>query len=211
VGAPRWPCDLDDFEVANWLTRRTALRRLVIPYRQHLITASQLGRTCPFETPEGTNIGKVLSIAVGAEIRDGRLVIFDDRPEAALGLSASMIPFLENDDANRVLSGANMMRQWIAPPDPEPALVQTANEPALPGFWCGRNLLTAFVSWGETFEDAIVLSESAAAKLNYPRPVEAGDKFSNRHGAKGVVARILPDDEMPHLPDGTASSCVRVS
>lgn len=30
-----------------------------------------------------------------------------------------------------------------------------------------------------------------------------GDKFSNRHGNKGVITRILPDDEMPQLPDGT--------
>ena len=96
-----------------------------------------------------------------------------------------------------------MLRQWIVPPDPEPAWVQTGSEPNVPGFWAGRNLLTAFVSWGaDTFEDGIVISESCAQRYSTPHPVEVGDKFSNRHGTKGVISRILPDEEMPHLPDG---------
>ncbi|NLX06206.1 MAG: hypothetical protein GXY33_13795, partial [Phycisphaerae bacterium] len=189
----------------NWLSRQTHLRRLIVPNRKKLFTQGQIGRTCPIETPEGTNIGRVLSIAQGAKIRDGELVVVDDRPEAAFGLSASMIPFIEHSDTNRTLMGANMMRQWLNPPDPEPALVQTGHEPPIDAFWCGRNLLTAFVSWGEdTFEDALTISESAAAKLGYPKPLEPGDKLSNRHGSKGIVSRILPDEQMPHLPDGTA-------
>ena len=187
----------------NWLSRHTHLRRIVVPDRQRLVTQSQFGRVCPFETPEGPNIAKVFSLALGAEIRDGRLVVTDDRPEAALGLTASMVPFLEHNDANRVLMGVNMLRQQLVPPDPEPALVQTGNEPDAPGFWCGRNLLTAFVSWGiETFEDAILISESCARKLDFPIPVEPGDKLANRHGTKGTVSRIVPDAAMPHLPDG---------
>ncbi|MEW6753272.1 MAG: hypothetical protein AB1505_20170 [Candidatus Latescibacterota bacterium] len=34
------------------------------------------------------------------------------------------------------------------------------------------------------------------------QPVQLGDKLANRHGAKGTVGRILPDDRMPVLPDG---------
>ena len=115
-----------------------------------------------------------------------------------------MIPLLEHNDPNRLLMGANMLGQWLVPPDPEPALVQTGFEPNAPNFWCGRNLLTAYVSRGaDTYEDALTISQSAARRLNYPHELEPGDKLSNRHGAKGVVARILPDDQMPHLPDGT--------
>jgi len=40
-------------------------------------------------------------------------------------------------------------------------------------------------------------------RLLRERPVQIGDKLTNRHGNKGVVSLILPDDEMPHLPDGT--------
>ena len=36
------------------------------------------------------------------------------------------------------------------------------------------------------------------------RKVAVGDKLSGRHGNKGVVSRILPEEDMPHLPDGTA-------
>jgi len=35
------------------------------------------------------------------------------------------------------------------------------------------------------------------------RKVSAGDKLAGRHGNKGVVARILPVEDMPYLPDGT--------
>lgn len=35
------------------------------------------------------------------------------------------------------------------------------------------------------------------------RKVSAGDKLAGRHGNKGVVARILPAEDMPYLPDGT--------
>ena len=35
-----------------------------------------------------------------------------------------------------------------------------------------------------------------------------GDKLSTRHGFKGVVSRILPDAEMPALPDGTAADII---
>ncbi len=187
----------------NWLSRQGHLRSVLIPTRERLFAPGQIGRACPFETPEGPNIGRVLHIAVGAEIEDGKLQVIDEAPESALGLTASMVPFLEHNDANRQLMGTNMMRQWLVPPDPEPAWVQTGNGPDVPDFWCGRNLLTAFISWDDTFEDGIVISASCAARLSYPHALEPGDKLSNRHGTKGTVARIVPDDEMPHLPDGT--------
>jgi DNA-directed RNA polymerase subunit beta len=43
-----------------------------------------------------------------------------------------------------------------------------------------------------------------AAKLK----VQVGDKLAGRHGNKGIVARILPIEDMPRLPDGTPVDCV---
>jgi hypothetical protein len=215
-------------DTTNWHARYTHLRRILIvndfygkEYNDEMdaglsrslqagsaqvIAPGQMGRVDPFETPEGAYIGHIFTIAVGAEIRDGKIIITDSRPEAGLGQNALMIPFIEHDDANRLLMGSNMMRQGLVSPEAEPAWVQTGHEPrdAGPDFWCGRNLLTAFVAWGEgCVEDGLILSESCARHLNYPYPAEPGDKLANRHGLMGVVSQILPDDQMPHLADGT--------
>ncbi len=35
------------------------------------------------------------------------------------------------------------------------------------------------------------------------RKISVGDKMAGRHGNKGVIAKILPEEDMPYLPDGT--------
>jgi DNA-directed RNA polymerase subunit beta len=35
------------------------------------------------------------------------------------------------------------------------------------------------------------------------RKLQVGDKMAGRHGNKGVVAMVLPEEDMPYLPDGT--------
>lgn len=35
------------------------------------------------------------------------------------------------------------------------------------------------------------------------RPISVGDKMAGRYGNKGVVAKILPEEDMPYMPDGT--------
>lgn len=35
------------------------------------------------------------------------------------------------------------------------------------------------------------------------RKINVGDKMCGRHGNKGVISRILPEEDMPYLPDGT--------
>lgn len=207
-------------DMTNWLARTCHLRRIIVANPTDLITSDQFGRVDPFEMPEGPNLGRIFTLALGATIEEGEILIEDASPEAALGSTSIMIPCLEHDDPNRLLMGANMMRQWLPYTEPEPALVQSGNEPDAPHFWCGRNLLTAYIPAGEdTFEDGIILSESAAKRLSNRdhtkvpwiggqpfdlyHEVATGDKLSNRHGTKGVVCRILPDEAMPQMADGS--------
>jgi len=40
------------------------------------------------------------------------------------------------------------------------------------------------------------------------RKLSVGDKMAGRHGNKGVVSKILPEEDMPYLPDGTSAEIV---
>ncbi|MHC4395922.1 MAG: DNA-directed RNA polymerase subunit beta [Planctomycetota bacterium] len=153
---------------------------------------SHYGRICPIETPEGTNIGLIASLAIFSsvdeygflltpyrKVKNGALtdkveylradeemkVIFtppstvdpetnrlyegmalarkggelaqvsseeveyvDVSPKQIVGVSASLIPFLEHDDANRALMGSNMQRQAVPLLKTETPLVGTGME-----------------------------------------------------------------------------------
>ena len=150
------------------------------------------GRMCPIETPEGPNIGLIVSLANYTRVNsygfletpyrkviDGRVTreieylsaideekyfiaqagapIDDDgqftetmvpvrrggdyiprepdsiqymdvSPKQIISVSASLIPFLEHDDANRALMGSNMQRQAVPLIIPEPPRVGTGME-----------------------------------------------------------------------------------
>jgi len=153
---------------------------------------SHYGRICPIETPEGTNIGLISSLAIFAtidqygflltpyykvknrkvtddvgylradeemravfappsavdtqsgKIPEGMVLArkggelsqvsseeveyVDISPQQIVGVSASLIPFLEHDDANRALMGSNMQRQSVPLLKTEPPLVCTGME-----------------------------------------------------------------------------------
>jgi len=57
------------------------------------------------------------------------------------------------------------------------------------------------VEAGEDIDPGIIkqVKVYVAAK----RKISVGDKMAGRHGNKGVVAKIVPDEDMPYLPDGT--------
>lgn len=39
--------------------------------------------------------------------------------------------------------------------------------------------------------------------LTEKRKIQLGDKIAGRHGNKGIISKILPQEDMPYLPDGT--------
>jgi DNA-directed RNA polymerase subunit beta len=150
------------------------------------------GRMCPIETPEGPNIGLIVSLANYTRVNDygfleapyrrvvkgvatkdieylsamdedrfyvaqasakmsnsgnltddqvscrrqgdyttrlpSEIEYMDVSPKQIISVSASLIPFLEHDDANRALMGSNMQRQAVPLVFPEPPRVGTGME-----------------------------------------------------------------------------------
>ena len=57
----------------------------------------------------------------------------------------------------------------------------------------------------KSFSDDLPLTVIQSVKVYIAslRKIQVGDKLSGRHGNKGVIAKILPEEDMPYLPDGT--------
>ena len=47
------------------------------------------------------------------------------------------------------------------------------------------------------------VSQMVRVYIAQKRKISVGDKMAGRHGNKGVISRILPEEDMPFLPDGT--------
>ena len=61
-------------------------------------------------------------------VEPDKVDLIDVAPNQITGISASLIPFLEHDDANRALMGSNMMRQAVPLLQPEAPIVGTGLE-----------------------------------------------------------------------------------
>ena len=84
--------------------------------------------------------GKVPSVQHVARIRGDLAMVeqkaieyVDISPKQTVGVSASLIPFLEHDDANRALMGSNMQRQAVPLLVTEPPVVATGMERVVAG------------------------------------------------------------------------------
>jgi DNA-directed RNA polymerase subunit beta len=79
--------------------------------------------------------GKILEEEVEARIKGEpgvckkkEITYVDVSPEQSVSIATSLIPFLQNDDANRAQMGSNMQRQAVPLLNPDPPLVMTGNE-----------------------------------------------------------------------------------
>ncbi len=77
---------------------------------------------------ERSESGEILPRLVPKEKVD----LMDIVPQQVIGVSASLIPFLDHDDANRALMGCNMQRQAVPLVNPEPPRVATGIEKKIP-------------------------------------------------------------------------------
>ncbi len=79
----------------------------------------------------GNLIGDSISAREGGDFRmvtPQEVQYMDVSPKQIVGLSAALIPFLENDDANRALMGSNMQRQAVPLLKPNAPIVGTGME-----------------------------------------------------------------------------------
>jgi len=80
---------------------------------------------------KGNLTGETVSARVGGDFKmvaPQEVEYMDVSPKQIVGVSASLIPFLENDDANRALMGSNMQRQAVPLLQPEAPIVGTGVE-----------------------------------------------------------------------------------
>lgn len=63
-----------------------------------------------------------------------------------------------------------------------------------------------FINLNESLEDSdsfYIKYEKLKFIIAQIRKIEVGDKLAGRHGNKGVISKILSEEDMPYLPDGT--------
>jgi len=79
--------------------------------------------------------GNIISSKVESRVKGNPDIIdkndvdfIDVSPQQSISIATSLIPFLQNDDANRSLMGSNMQRQSVPLISPEPPLVMTGVE-----------------------------------------------------------------------------------
>lgn len=80
---------------------------------------------------KGNLIGESVSAREGGDFRmvtPQEVQYMDVSPKQVVGISAALIPFLENDDANRALMGSNMQRQAVPLLNPDAPVVGTGME-----------------------------------------------------------------------------------
>ncbi len=80
---------------------------------------------------EGRLVGDLVSVRINGEtqlVAPDRVEYMDVAPTQIVSVAASLIPFLEHDDANRALMGSNMQRQAVPCLRPEKPLVGTGIE-----------------------------------------------------------------------------------
>lgn len=234
------------------------------------------GRICPVETPEGPNIGLIVSLATYARVNpygfietpyrkvedrivsdeieyfsalqeqkhiiapasvqvddkrrivpdslivreDGEVVTsfsdnvtyMDIAPNQLISVAASLVPFLENDDANRALMGSNMQRQAVPLLKPAAPLVGTGMER-----YVARDSGACLLSGGEgTVEEAdsnrIVVRYNAPGTDGYDTGIAVYRlekyKKSNQNTCFNQVPLVVPGQKVTEgtvLADGPST------
>jgi len=74
--------------------------------------------------------------------------------------------------------------------------------PRISAIGAEKNRKTAHMRRGDELPTGVL--EMVKVYLATKRALSVGDKMAGRHGNKGVIARIVPEEDMPFMEDGTA-------
>ncbi len=105
-----------------------------LPLRHGGGDVSSSPRPMPMSTPTGTFKDELVSVRQSGDFRlvkPEEVTAIDVSPKQLVSVAAALIPFLENDDANRALMGSNMMRQAVPLVRADAPLVGTGMEAAV--------------------------------------------------------------------------------
>jgi DNA-directed RNA polymerase subunit beta len=80
-------------------------------------------------------------------------------------------------------------------------LVQEQFWPRIAAIYKERNRKLAHMKRGDELPSGVL--EKVVVYLANKRSISVGDKMAGRHGNKGVIARIVPEEDMPFMDDGT--------
>jgi len=140
-------------------------------------------------------------VRIGAEVRANDILVGKITPKGETELSAEekLLRAIFGEKARDVKDtslrmphgewGRVIATRFFARPDPDHGQ---------PGHQC------RWPPYAEITENlAVGVNAKVRIYVAQRRPITVGDKMAGRHGNKGVIARILPVEDMPHLPDGT--------
>jgi DNA-directed RNA polymerase subunit beta len=140
-------------------------------------------------------------VRIGAEVRAGDILVGKITPKGETELSAEekLLRAIFGEKARDVKDtslrmphgewGKVIATKFFARPD---------QDHGQPGHQC------RWPPYAEITENlAVGINAKVRVYVAQRRPITVGDKMAGRHGNKGVIAKILPVEDMPHLPDGT--------
>ncbi len=93
--------------------------------------------------------------------------------------------------------------KWIKPASARPAALAVVDRywPRISAIVEERDRKVAHMKRGDELPSGVL--EMVKIYIATKRQLSVGDKMAGRHGNKGVIARILPEEDMPFLDDGT--------
>ena len=130
-----------------------------------------------------TDLDELGIIRIGAEVRPGNILVGKITPKGETELSAE-------EKLLRAIFGEKTRE------------VKDSSLRVPSGEW-GRVINTNVFSRDNHDELPVGVNRLVQVWVAQKRKVSVGDKMSGRHGNKGVVSVILPEEDMPFLPDGT--------